>query len=59
MRPPPFDWTDERVQALRHLWAAGIPVMRIGRQLGTSGNAVSSKAHRLGLPRRESPMPRG
>lgn len=49
-------WTDERVEALKKLWADGMSCTQIGRQLGgVSRNAVIGKVHRMGLPGRETP----
>lgn len=56
MRPSPHSWTAEQVEALGHLWRAGLSAREIGRQLRASPNAVTSKAHRLGLPKREDPV---
>jgi len=56
MRPPPHNWTPDQVDALGSLWRAGLSAREIGRQLHASPNAVTSKAHRLGLPKREDPV---
>lgn len=45
-------WTPERIEALAIRWRCGQSVRAIGAALGVSHNAVSSKARRLGLPRR-------
>ena len=43
-------WTDERVQRLRDLWAAGQSASQIAGDLGgVTRNAVIGKVHRLGL----------
>lgn len=50
-------WTDEKKHRLRGLWAdPAMSCAAIGRELGFSKNAVVGKAHRLGLPPRESPI---
>lgn len=44
------DWTDERTNTLKKLWAEGNSCSVIARQLGgISRNAVIGKIHRLGL----------
>lgn len=48
-----MSWTPERNKALRQLWADGLSVTEIARQLGgVSRNAVMGKAWRLNLPAR-------
>jgi len=43
-------WTDERIEALRKLWAEGMSASQIATALGgVSRNAVIGKIHRLGL----------
>lgn len=43
-------WTDERIETLRELWAAGLSCSQIAYRLGgVSRNAVIGKVHRLGL----------
>ena len=54
-----MDWSGERVEILTELWSQGVPANEIGRRLGATKNAVVGKAHRLGLPRRESPISGG
>ena len=49
-------WTDERLEELKKLWAQGLSISQIGEALGVSRNAIAGKAHRLGLPRRPSPI---
>jgi GcrA cell cycle regulator len=45
-----MNWTDERVEALRRLWAEGLSASQIAAQLGgVSRNAVIGKVHRLKL----------
>ncbi len=51
-----IDWTPDRVKTLMALWAEGIPTLEIGRRLGVTKNAVVGKVHRLGLPKRQSPI---
>jgi hypothetical protein len=46
-------WTDERVELLKRLWAAGFSSSQIAAELSDiSGNSVLGKAHRLGLSAR-------
>ena len=49
-------WNDEKLDKLKALWREGIPITKIGIELGVSRNAVAGKAHRLGLPKRSSPI---
>lgn len=49
-------WTDERIATLRRLWAKGVSVDKIAKQMGTSRGAVSGKRDRLGLPLRRDPV---
>lgn len=51
-----MSWTPERIADLEKLWAEGLSTAEIGRRLGVSKNAVVGKAHRLGLPGRQSPI---
>lgn len=45
-----MNWTDERVELLKKLWAEGLSASQIAAQLGgVSRNAVIGKAHRLKL----------
>ena len=45
-----MNWTDERVEILRKLWAEGLSASQIAAQLGgVSRNAVIGKVHRLKL----------
>lgn len=45
-----MNWTDERVELLRKLWAEGLSASQIAAQLGgVSRNAVIGKVHRLKL----------
>lgn len=50
------DWTPERVSSLMALWGEGVSTSEIGRRLGVTKNAVVGKVHRLGLPKRNSPI---
>jgi GcrA cell cycle regulator len=48
-----MNWTDERVEKLKRLWAEGLSASQIASQLGgVSRNAVIGKVHRLNLPGR-------
>ncbi|MCM2291538.1 GcrA family cell cycle regulator [Allorhizobium sp. BGMRC 0089] len=48
-----MNWTDERVEKLKKLWAEGLSASQIATQLGgVSRNAVIGKVHRLCLPGR-------
>ena len=49
-------WTDERLDKLKKLWAEGWSISQIGEALGVSRNAIAGKAHRMGLPKRPSPI---
>ncbi|MBV8095316.1 MAG: GcrA cell cycle regulator [Acetobacteraceae bacterium] len=51
-----FNWTRAAIEMLRGLWTEGLPTAEIARRLGTSKNAVVGKAHRLQLPKRNSPI---
>jgi GcrA cell cycle regulator len=51
-------WTDERLEKLKELWAQGLSISQIGAALGVSRNAIAGKAHRVGLPKRPSPISR-
>jgi len=51
-----MDWTDKSIARLRALWDEGLSSAEIGRRLNCSKNAVVGKAHRLGLPGRDSPI---
>jgi len=45
-----MNWTDERIETLRRLWAEGLSASQIATALGgVSRNAVIGKIHRLGL----------
>jgi GcrA cell cycle regulator len=48
-----MNWTDERVELLKKLWADGLSASQIAAQLGgVSRNAVIGKVHRLKLSSR-------
>ena len=48
-----MNWTDERVEMLRKLWADGLSASQIAAQLGgVTRNAVIGKVHRLKLSSR-------
>ena len=49
-------WTEERLETLKNLWNEGLSISQIGEKLGVTRNAVAGKAHRLGLPKRQSPI---
>lgn len=51
-----IEWTPERTNALMALWDEGLSTAEIGRRLGVTKNAVVGKVHRLGLPKRGSPI---
>jgi GcrA cell cycle regulator len=58
-----MNWTDDRVELLKKLWADGLSASQIAAELGgISRNSVIGKVHRLGLAgRAKSPaaaMPR-
>ncbi|MBS7541034.1 GcrA family cell cycle regulator [Ancylobacter lacus] len=45
-----MNWTDERVELLKKLWAEGLSASQIAAELGgVTRNAVIGKVHRLGL----------
>jgi len=48
------DWTPERDEELRRLWATGRSTRLIGLELGVTKNAVVGRSHRLDLPARRS-----
>ena len=51
-----IDWTTDRIKTLMALWAEGVSTLEIGRRLGVTKNSVVGKVHRLGLPKRQSPI---
>ena len=51
-----FVWDEDKLNKLRKLWDDGLPITKIGNELGVSRNAIAGKAHRMGLPKRNSPI---
>ena len=49
-------WDEEKLDKLKKLWDEGLPITKIGIEIGVSRNAIAGKAHRLGLPKRNSPI---
>lgn len=49
-----MNWTDEKVEQLTILWAAGDSASITAAKLGISRNAVIGKVRRLDLPDRET-----
>ena len=49
-------WTDDRLEQLKSLWSKGLSITQIGQEIGVSRNAVVGKVHRMGLPKRQSPI---
>ena len=49
-------WDEKQLGKLKKLWDQGLPITKIGLELGVSRNAIAGKAHRLGLPKRNSPI---
>ena len=49
-------WNEDKLNKLKILWDKGLPITKIGLELGVSRNAIAGKAHRLGLPKRNSPI---
>lgn len=53
----PSPWTDERIALLKKLWSEGLSTRLIAAELGgMPRNTVCGKVHRLGLPKRPSPI---
>ena len=52
------EWTPLKISALIALWNEGLSTSAIGNRLGVTKNAVVGKVHRLGLPKRNSPIPK-
>lgn len=48
------EWSAEQIQTLRRLWDEGLSASNIGKALRRSKNSIVGKAHRLGLPKRET-----
>ena len=51
-------WNKERLGQLTKLWGQGLSITQIGLKLGVTRNAVVGKVHRMGLPKRQSPIVR-
>lgn len=51
-----LQWTEDRLKKLKTLWEKGLSISQIGEELGVSRNAIAGKVHRLGLPKRQSPI---
>ena len=49
-------WDEHKLNKLKQLWDEGLPITKIGIEIGVSRNAIAGKAHRLGLPKRNSPI---
>ena len=49
-------WDDSKLNELEKLWNEGHPISKIGEMMGVSRNSVAGKAHRMGLPKRTSPI---
>ena len=49
-------WDEEKLNKLKSLWSEGLPITKIGVELGVSRNAIAGKAHRMNLPKRNSPI---
>ncbi len=49
-------WDEKNLERLKKLWDQGLPITKIGLELGVSRNSIAGKAHRLGLPKRNSPI---
>ena len=49
--PQKLPWTDDRVEALKKMWAEGLSASQIAAKLagGVTRNAVIGKVHRMGL----------
>ena len=45
-----FVWDEDKLNKLRKLWDDGLPITKIGNEIGVSRNAIAGKAHRMGLP---------
>ena len=51
-----YEWTADRISSLIAFWQEGHSTSIIGNKLGITKNAVVGKVHRLGLPKRGSPI---
>ena len=56
MPDPRNYWPPEKKTTLSKLWARGISTADIGKIMEYSKNAVIGQAHRMGLPKRPSPV---
>ena len=52
-------WTEADKETLRAEWATGLSASKIGAKLGRTKSSVLSRAHRMGLPERPSPIGAG
>jgi GcrA cell cycle regulator len=52
-------WTEACDKRLGELWAAGLSVAQIGREMNRSKGSVSGRVHRTDLPARPSPIKAG
>lgn len=51
-----MDWTDEKIEELKGLWASGASCTRIGAAMNITRSAVIGKVHRLNLAQRAPRM---
>ena len=51
-----FVWDEDKLNKLGKLWDDGLPITKIGNEIGVSRNAIAGKAHRMDLPKRNSPI---
>jgi len=51
-----MDWDEGADNKLSVLWNEGHATSEIGRRMGVSKNSIISRAHRIGLPGRQSPI---
>ena len=51
-----FVWDEDKLNKLKKLWDDGLPITKIGNELGVSRNSIAGKAHRMGLQKRNSPI---
>lgn len=49
-----LDWTDERIETLKRMWAAGASQGEIAAEFGVTRNTIAGKISRLKLTRTES-----
>jgi hypothetical protein len=49
-------WSDDDINALRKLWAEGIPVRKLALRFRRSQSAIRGKAVQLGLKRPVQPL---